>query len=204
MWTRNISWYRKYVWVDAGVVLWKGQACGTGHFRQSLSGIHWFIKAKSKLNAREWALKEVLQDRRYKNRELGIMARLAHCNIVTMKEYFLKLVRDVVMQILRNVISVSLWSLSLPVSTLWSRSREKLKNLFIRKSENSLYFKCSKRFTTCSSPRFATETSSRLISWWTTILFKLKFAILVRPKFCRRRRAMWPTSVQGTIVLLNL
>ena len=49
-----------------------------------------------------WALKEVLQDKRYKNRELGIIARIQHCNIIGLKEYFLKLVRDVKILLPRN------------------------------------------------------------------------------------------------------
>jgi hypothetical protein len=32
-----------------------------------------------------WALKEVLQDKRYKNRELGIIARINHTNIIGLK-----------------------------------------------------------------------------------------------------------------------
>jgi hypothetical protein len=63
------------------------------------------MKAKGKKDGREWALKEVLQDRRYKNRELSIIARIDHCNIVAMKEYFLKLVRDVPLSSFRSATS---------------------------------------------------------------------------------------------------
>jgi len=34
------------------------------------------------------AIKRVLQDRRFKNRELNIMVSLDHCNIVRLKYYF--------------------------------------------------------------------------------------------------------------------
>lgn len=34
------------------------------------------------------AIKRVLQDKRFKNRELQIMRRLDHCNIVKLKYYF--------------------------------------------------------------------------------------------------------------------
>lgn len=34
------------------------------------------------------AIKRVLQDRRFKNRELNIMVSLEHCNIVRLKYYF--------------------------------------------------------------------------------------------------------------------
>jgi hypothetical protein len=43
------------------------------------------LQARGKKDGREWALKEVLQDKRYKNRELSIIARVDHSNIVAMK-----------------------------------------------------------------------------------------------------------------------
>lgn len=52
----------------------------------------WFIfliaKAKCRETGETVAIKKVLQDKRYKNRELQIMHMLDHPNIVALKHYF--------------------------------------------------------------------------------------------------------------------
>lgn len=40
----------------------------------------------------QYALKEVVQDPKYKNRELSIISQLDHPNIVEMKDYFMKMI----------------------------------------------------------------------------------------------------------------
>jgi len=46
----------------------------------------------NKKTSKEYALKEVVQDPKYKNRELSIISQLDHPNIIEMKDYFFKVV----------------------------------------------------------------------------------------------------------------
>ena len=59
-----------------GTLLREGEVGGRRHFRKGLPGTSNLMQAKNKQEGCLYALKEVLQDRRYKNRELSILARL--------------------------------------------------------------------------------------------------------------------------------
>ena len=47
-----------------------------------------YLKVINRRDQKEYALKEVIQDSKYKNRELNIIAQMQHQNIIEMKDYF--------------------------------------------------------------------------------------------------------------------
>ena len=66
----------------------------------------------SKKNQQQYALKEVVQDSKYKNRELNIISQLDHPNIIEMKDYFFKLVDgECILHILMEYMDTSLAAL---------------------------------------------------------------------------------------------
>lgn len=70
------------------------------------------MKVVNSKNKKEFALKEVVQDMKYKNRELSIIAQLDHPNIVEMKDYFFKIVEgECILHIVMEYMDTSLYSL---------------------------------------------------------------------------------------------
>lgn len=69
-----------------------GQADRAGHLREGLLGTGLVMQVVNKRTKERFAVKEVVQDPKYKNRELSIISQLDHPNIIEMKDYFLKMV----------------------------------------------------------------------------------------------------------------
>jgi kinase len=118
----------------------------------------------NKKTGKEYALKEVVQDVKYKNRELAIISQLDHPNIIEMKDYYFKIVEgECILHILMEYMDTSL-------STLLKGQR-KLKqpvSLIYRKLMAFQLFKglCYLSVTSLriSLIAFATETSNLQIS----------------------------------------
>ena len=64
------------------------QIIRTGNLRQSFLSSWPVTKAIDERDGSVVAVKEVLQDKRYKNRELDIISRLDNDNIIFMKDYY--------------------------------------------------------------------------------------------------------------------
>ena len=72
-----------------------------GHLRHGLSGTPALTKVKDS-NHKLFAIKHVLQDKRYKNREMEITAKLIHSNIVKLEDFFYTTQGNVTQSTLRN------------------------------------------------------------------------------------------------------
>ena len=59
-----------------------------GNFREGLFGKFDFIQARDKNTNQIFAIKTVLQDKRYKNRELSIICKLDNPNVIKMIDYY--------------------------------------------------------------------------------------------------------------------
>lgn len=66
----------------------------------------------NKKSQKQFALKEVVQDSRYKNRELSIISQLDHPNVIEMKDYFFKVVEgECILHILMDYMDSSLYTM---------------------------------------------------------------------------------------------
>lgn len=141
---------------------------------------------------------------------MSIIARIDHCNIVAMKEYFLKLVRDVFLP-LKKECYLSMIMEFIPSSlNIMIKEQRKLKKPFPAAMRKVLAFQMFKALyymnvhhRLCSSLVFVIETSNPRTSLSTIKHSNSKFAISAQPKSSKKRKVTSRIFARDTTARLN-
>lgn len=84
---------------------------GQGTFGKVYLVFFGLVQVVNKKSQKQLALKEVVQDSRYKNRELSIISQLDHPNVIEMKDYFFKVSEgECILHILMDYMDSSLYT----------------------------------------------------------------------------------------------